>query len=100
MRNAQLHITAPGEVIGEIDPIAPAKRAIAGATKQQELRRRNQQLRTSTRNPHPESLATADIGFDEWARRLPTEDVGELLDPRGGTPVSWRAGRGWMKRRT
>ena len=99
MRTVQLHVAAPEKVSRGSEPVEPSRRAAARAATQQELRGRNQQLHTSTRNPHPESLATTDAGFDEWARLL-TEDVGDLLDPRGGTPVSWRAGRGWMKRRT
>ncbi len=100
MRNAQLHVAVPAEVSRGIDPVGPPRRTAARATTQQQLRGRNQQIRTSTRNPHPESVATAEVGLAEWARRLPTEDAGDILDPHGGTPVSWRAGRGWMKRRT
>jgi hypothetical protein len=69
MRNAQLHFAVPAEVSRGVNQVGPPRRTAARATMQQELRGRSQQLRTSIRNPHPDSLATAEIGLPEWARR-------------------------------
>lgn len=56
---------------------------------------RRAELRRSLRNPHPESLAFHDPGFDEWTRCLPEEDTATLLDERAGQPVRWKPVKGW-----
>ena len=46
--------------------------------------------------PHPESIELADLGFDEWAARLPVEDVATLVDQKTGAPIRWVPGEGWQ----
>ena len=69
---------------------------IAQAVKHELARRRRAELRVALNNPHPESLAIAEEGFDEWARSLPKEDCTSLVNPSAGTPVQWIPGKGWI----
>lgn len=56
-------------------------------------------LRQSLRNPHRETVAFNDEGFDEWVRGLPEEDAESLVNGRAGMPVRWTPGKGWSARR-
>jgi hypothetical protein len=62
-----------------------------------ELDRRRAALHLSLRNPHPESAALAELGFDEWARGLPDEDTEALVDSSAGRPIRWIPGEGWVE---
>jgi len=39
------------------------------------------------------------MGLEEWTRDHPEEDTETLVDTRGGTPVLWVAGEGWVQGR-
>ena len=60
-------------------------------------RRRRAELRRSLQNPHPESAELAPHGLEEWMRSLPEEDIETLVDLRGGKPVRWVPGEGWVE---
>ena len=60
-------------------------------------RRQREELHLSLGNPHPETQELADLGFDEWARRIPEEATVGLVDPEAGTPVCWVPGEGWRE---
>ncbi len=52
-------------------------------------------LRAALENPHAETVQLAELGLDEWARAA--GDCTDLLDPRGGTPIRWCPGKGWVE---
>lgn len=56
-----------------------------------------EQLHRSLQNPHPESVALADEGFDAWAAALQEERGESLYDARAAKPVRWVEGQGWLE---
>ncbi len=50
----------------------------------------------SLTSPHLEAAELADTGLADWAASLPADDEG-LVDPKGGKPVRWREGEGWVE---
>jgi hypothetical protein len=91
-------VTLPSELLRRIDRMEKNRSAfILEATRRELERRKRAELRHSVRSPHPETEELAQAGFDDWASRLPNEDVDELVDVRTGTGVKWIAGRGWLK---
>ena len=61
------------------------------------MKRRREDLRRSLENPHPQSTKLGEMGFDDWAGSLPDEDVSDIVDATGGTPVRWVPGEGWSR---
>ena len=69
-----------------------------------------EQLEASLADPHPESVALAEAGLDEWpgtaatavwysmAGRLLSDPLEEkqLVDPAAGTEIRWVEGEGWV----
>ena len=87
-------VTLSPELVRDIDRHEPNRsRFIQDAVRHEIDRRRREELRRSLRNPHPETQELADLGFDEWAARLPDEDVSELVDPDAGQEVRWTPGQ-------
>ena len=96
MPNTRITVTLPPEIIQEIDHEERNRsRFVLEAVKRELERRRREQLRQSLRNPHPESLAMAEVGFAEWAGGLPEEDS-DLVAPGAGEELRWTADRGWV----
>lgn len=62
----QVTVTLPGQVERELS------------------RRRRVELRKSLQNPHPESTALAEVGFQEWSTGFPAEDATDILDLGAG----------------
>jgi hypothetical protein len=90
-------VTLPNDLVQEIDRLEKNRsRFVAEAVRREVNRRQRAELRRSLRNPHQESALLADQGFDEWARSLPEEDADELVHRRGGRPVRWTPGKGWV----
>lgn len=99
VRMERVTITMPVALVDQIDRLAPNRsRFIVAAIRSAMLQLKRQRLRTSLRNPHPESKAMAEAGFDEWAKSL-GDDGSDLVAPGSGTPVRWVPGRGWQRHR-
>ena len=91
-------VTLPAEVIRDIDRLETNRnKFILDAVHHELQRRRREELQRSLRQPQPESAGLAEVGFDEWARSLPAEDVTALVDMQAGTPVRWVPGEGWVE---
>jgi hypothetical protein len=89
-------VTLPGSVVREIERVEKNRsKFILVAVRRELQRRRRESLRLSLRNPHPETVAFADPGIQEWADSLPQEDAASLVNLRAGRPVRWVAGEGW-----
>ena len=94
---ARVTVTLPSQSIRDIDRFDKNRSKFVAEAVQHEIERRlREELRRSLENPHPETAEMAELGFDEWARSLPTEDAESLVDPNAGTPVRWEPGRGWI----
>jgi len=90
-------VTLPSELIREIDRLEKNRsKFVLAAVKRELIRRRREELKRSLENPHPETEAFAELGFDDWARSLPQENLSELLDPNAGRRVRWIPGEGWI----
>jgi hypothetical protein len=57
----------------------------------------SRRLRRSLQNPHSESIEFADEGLAAWTRSLPEEDTEAFVNARGGKPVRWVSGEGWVE---
>jgi Arc/MetJ-type ribon-helix-helix transcriptional regulator len=91
-------VTLPAEVVRDIDSRDENRsKFVLEAVRHELRRRRREDLHRSLRNPHPESAAMAEAGFEEWANGLPAEKADELVDRSSGTPVRWRPGKGWAR---
>ena len=89
-------VTLPTDLVEEIDRReANRSRFVLEAVRRELQRRRREELRRSLRSPHPDSVRTAESGIRDWARGLPRERAGGLVDIEKGTAVRWVPGRGW-----
>jgi hypothetical protein len=70
-------------------------RFIAEAVRHELQRRQRLELLRSLEAPHPDSIATAELGLTAWAEALPAEDS-DLLDTAAGVSVRWTPGQGWQ----
>jgi post-segregation antitoxin (ccd killing protein) len=97
-RTERVTVTLPGEVVREVDRREQNRSRFVLEAIQHELeRRRRDALRRSIEHPHPDGAALADTGFGEWARTLPEEDAGDLVDLSAGSPLRWTPGEGWSE---
>ncbi|MBM5813601.1 MAG: hypothetical protein FJ062_02375 [Cyanobacteria bacterium M_DeepCast_100m_m1_067] len=87
----------PADLLNGIDHYERNRsRFIAEAVRHELKRRRRLELQRSLDTPHPDSLATAGLGLQSWAKSLPRAD-GDLLDPTAGVAVRWSADQGWQE---
>jgi Arc/MetJ-type ribon-helix-helix transcriptional regulator len=94
-------VTLPDELVRDIDRREKNRsRFVADAVRRELGRRRRAELRRSLNHPHPDSAELADQGLAEWARGLPEEDTGGLVDSSAGKPIRWVPGKGWVERRS
>ena len=90
-------VTLPVDIIRDIDRLEKNRsRFLLEAVRHELQRRRREGLQRSLAHPHPESDDLAEAGFDEWASALPVDEASELVDLKGGIPVRWVAGEGWV----
>ena len=95
---ARVTVTLPMDLVRDIDRREKNRsKFVAEAVRHELDNRRREELRRSLQNPHPESADLADEGLDAWARSLPDEDAGSLVDRIAGYPVRWAPGEGWVK---
>ena len=98
MTIARVTVTLPGEIVGAIDRFERNRsRFVLEAVRHELERRRREALEQSLRQPHAESSQLAELGLEEWASRLPDEDVTDLVDMHAGTPIEWVPGEGWKQ---
>src|SRR5262249_44093793 len=91
-------VTLPSELLREVDRLEKNRSKFVVEAIRHELERRSRaEFQRSLDNPHPESAEFAELGFDEWARSLPTEDAKSLVDWSAGKPVRWVPGEGWVE---
>ena len=91
-------VTLPDDLVSEIDRREKNRsRFVAEAVRHELERRRRAELRRSLEQPHPEGADLAEAGLEDWTRSLPDEDTSGLIDSRGGKPVRWVPGEGWVK---
>ena len=99
MANIRVTVILPPETVEEMDRIEPDRsRFILEAIRRELARRRREELTRSLREPHSESPVVAGQGLVAWARNLPEDAAGDLVDLRGGTPVRWTPGEGRTER--
>ena len=90
-------VTLSAELVEGIDRLERNRsRFIAEAVKHELVRRRREDLLSSVRNPHPETVDLADAGLGDWTADLPDDDEA-LVDVTGGTAIRWVEGQGWVK---
>lgn len=90
-------VTIPAELVAGIDRFERNRsRFIAEAVRHELKRRRRKELLCSLEDPHPDSLATAELGLASWSQGLPPGDH-DLLDPSGGVSLQWTAQQGWQE---
>lgn len=95
--NERVTVTLSAELVRGIDRLERNRsRFIAEAVEHELARRRREGLVRSLQNPHPEATEFADLGVAEWGERLPPGDD-DLVDGKGGKPVRWVEGRGWVE---
>jgi Arc/MetJ-type ribon-helix-helix transcriptional regulator len=91
-------VTLPNDLLRDIDRREKNRsKFVAEAVRNELDRRRRAELLRSLWNPHPESVALADQGLEEWAAGLPEEDTEQLVNASAGTPVRWVAAEGWIE---
>lgn len=97
MASERVTVTLPEEMVEEIDlRESNRSRFVQRAISHEFQRLREEELRQSLDNPHPDSREVAESGFREWAGQA---DVGddELLDSSAGRGVRWQEERGWVE---
>jgi len=60
---------------------------------------RRRDLARSLASPHPERVELAEVGIADWAARLSSDQVADLLKIDHGAEIRWIAGEGWLLRR-
>jgi hypothetical protein len=89
-------VTLPAELVERIDRLERNRsRFIAEAVEHELTRRRREDLLSSVRNPHPETVDLADAGLEDWTADLPADEG--LVDVTAGTAVRWVEGQGWVE---
>ena len=89
-------VTLSAELVEGIDRLERNRsRFIAEAVEHELARRRHEDLLSSVRNPHPETVDLADAGLEDWTADLPADEG--LVDVTAGTAVRWVEGQGWVK---
>jgi Arc/MetJ-type ribon-helix-helix transcriptional regulator len=97
-KTTRVTVTLPSDVVDEIDRLEKNRSSFVAEGVRRELeRRRREALRRSLKVPHPESSQLPEEGLGPWIDSLPDEDVDQLVDPGGGTPVHWVPGEGWLE---
>ena len=93
-------VTLPLDLLQDIDRRENNRsKFVADAVRAELERLRREELQRSLANPHPESAAFADEGFDAWATGLPNEEGESLFDAKAAKPVRWVEGQGWLEGR-
>jgi Arc/MetJ-type ribon-helix-helix transcriptional regulator len=93
-------VTLPDDLARDIDRREKDRsKFVAEAVRRELDRRRRSELRRPLENPHSENAELAEQGFQEWARGLPEEDTGALVDNNAGKAVRWVSGEGWVEGR-
>lgn len=91
-------VTLPDHLVKDIDRLEKNRsRFVTEAVRRELDRRRRAELRRSLQNPHPETREFVEQGLDEWASRLPEDDVDVLVDSSAGREVRWVPGEGWVE---
>jgi hypothetical protein len=91
-------VTLPAELVRDIDRLEKNRSKFVLEAVRHELQHRlRAELRRSLLAPHPEVEQLAELGFDEWASRLPEEDTSGLVDDGAGTAIRWVPGEGWVE---
>ena len=89
-------VTLSTELVAGIDRLERNRsRFIAEAVEHELERRRREELLSSVRNPHPETVDLTDTGLGNWTTDLPDDEC--LVDTAAGTAVRWLEGTGWTK---
>ena len=97
-RTERVTVTLPREVVQEVDRREQNRsRFVLDAIRHELARRRREDLRRSIEHPHQDSADFTDAGFDAWARSLPEDDAGHLVDLAAGRPLRWVPGEGWAE---
>lgn len=99
MATERVTISFPPELVRSIDRLERNRSKFIQEAVQRELEhRRRLELERSLRNPHPETLPTAELGLEVWGAGLGDPPGDDLLDPAAGTQVAWVPGEGWRER--
>ena len=91
-------VTLPADLIEDIDRRESNRnRFVLEAVRRELERRRREDLRRSVGSPHSQTSERVELGLQDWARSLPADDAGELVDLTSGKAVSWTPGKGWAE---
>jgi hypothetical protein len=97
MASERVTVTLPEQLVDEIDRRERNRsRFILTAVERELARRRQEELRRSLENPHPDGAEIAEVGQREWWSQTSQSDLA-LLDPQSGTAVRWEPGLGWIE---
>lgn len=89
-------VTLTAGLVERIDRLERNRsRFVAQAVEHELTRRRREELLTSIRPPHPDSVELASASLEDWTADLPADEG--LVDVAGGTAVRWVEGQGWVK---
>lgn len=95
MAAQRVTVTLPEELLAEMDQQAENRSLfVAEAVRAELQRRRRERLQQALQEPHSESEAMANCGFEEWVSMAGSDDE-SLLDPKLLRPVRWVPGQGW-----
>lgn len=99
MATERVTVSFPPELVRSIDRLERNRSKFIQEAVQRELEhRRRLELERSLHHPHPETLPTAELGFEAWGSGLDDSPGADLLDPATGTKVAWLPGEGWRER--
>ncbi len=94
----RITVTLPNDLVKDIDRREKNRSKFVVEAIRRELdHRRQEELRRSLQNPHPESVDLAEQGLKEWAEALPEENTEALVNLSLGKPVQWVPGQGWLE---
>ena len=77
--------------------LLPDTARITDALRHEIDRRTKESLQASLADPRPETMIMAEMGLADWARRLPADEISDLVYLSQGQPIRWEAGRGWVE---
>ena len=96
MATTRVTITLPPGIVSEMDRLERNRsRFVLDAVRREIERRREEALRASLHQPHPESLDLAEAGLAEWGGSVSGPGADDLLLRDGGRDVRWVPGSGF-----
>ena len=97
MAAQRIALTLPSEVITEIDRTTHDRDSFVEDAVRHEIdRRREDQLRRSLDDPHPETSKAVGSSPSNWPTGVPHDEWDELLRSELGEEIRWEEAKGWQ----